>query len=150
MTDAKPREPLVGYMIIEDYTDDYSDWSGQITYPDPRGANLAWLNPIKMIEHTAYDALRAQVEELRAELNTIRTTWQAEEISIAKGKAELMQSKLFPEARISSLEQERDRLKSESERLKAGVFYSRKYKLTNERPKVECKICLKHLGRKKP
>jgi len=59
----EPREPLVGYMIFEDWLEDMSDWSGQITGPgDPTGANLAWESPIKMIEHSAYDTLRSQLE----------------------------------------------------------------------------------------
>lgn len=59
----EPREPLVGYMIFEDWLEDMSDWSGQITGPgDPTGANLAWESPIKMIEHSAYESLRSQLD----------------------------------------------------------------------------------------
>lgn len=45
--DVKPR---IGYVEIEDYTDDYSDWTGQITFPNPKGANIYWQNPIVFIE----------------------------------------------------------------------------------------------------
>lgn len=45
--DVKPR---IGYVAIEDYTDDYSDWTGQITFPNPKGANIYWQNPIVFIE----------------------------------------------------------------------------------------------------
>lgn len=68
---SKPREPLVGFMVIEDYTEDYSDWSGQIAFPDPVGANLYWQNTIPMIEKRAHDAALARIkllEEVCAEL----------------------------------------------------------------------------------
>jgi hypothetical protein len=53
------RPILKGYMALEDYADDYSDWSGHITGPsDPTGANLHWLDPIPMIEQRAYDELQ--------------------------------------------------------------------------------------------
>lgn len=55
-------KPLVGFMIIEDHTDDMSDWSGQITFPNPKGANLAWLDPVEMIEKAPVDSLLDEVE----------------------------------------------------------------------------------------
>lgn len=61
-------EPKIGYMVIDDYDEDYSNWDGQITFPDPTGANLHWLNPIKMIEYTAYEALQ---EQLRVAKDTL-------------------------------------------------------------------------------
>lgn len=103
MTTPKPREPLIGWMIFEEYCDDYSEWSGVITYPDPTGANLAWQDPVKMIEKSAYDALeqrlavaevwhkhwiaankelseyRNKCRELEAEVERLRTTeWAIE------------------------------------------------------------------------
>ena len=57
------RPVLTGYMIIEEHADDYSDWSGHITGPvNPKGANLAWEDPIPMIEKSAYDKLRKALE----------------------------------------------------------------------------------------
>jgi len=47
MSEIKVR---VGYVAIEDYTEDYSDWTGQITFPNPRGANIYWENPIEFLE----------------------------------------------------------------------------------------------------
>lgn len=68
MTNAqenKPRDPLIGYMVIEDYAEDYSQWDGLIAYPDPEGANLYWQKTIKMIEHSAYLAIQAENEKLK-------------------------------------------------------------------------------------
>jgi len=66
VSEKRLDDPLIGYMILEDYAEDMSDWSGQITGPqDPTGANLAWESPIKMIECSAYDALKAENEHLR-------------------------------------------------------------------------------------
>lgn len=48
MTDD--RNPRIGFVVIDDYTDDYSDWTGQITFPNPKGANIYWQNPISFIE----------------------------------------------------------------------------------------------------
>lgn len=48
MTDD--RKPRIGFVVIDDYTDDYSDWTGQITFPNPKGANIYWQNPISFIE----------------------------------------------------------------------------------------------------
>jgi len=59
------REPLVGYMILEGYAEDYSHWDGVITYPDPTGANLAWESPIEMIEKSAFDAVVKELRETR-------------------------------------------------------------------------------------
>lgn len=58
------RKPLVGYMIMEDYAEDYSHWNGVIGFPDPTGANLAWESPVAMIEKSAYDALKAERDRL--------------------------------------------------------------------------------------
>lgn len=55
---SKKREPLIGFMVVEDYTEDMSDWSGQITFPDPTGANLYWEKPIKMIEYSAFEKMQ--------------------------------------------------------------------------------------------
>lgn len=63
-----PGKPLVGWMIIEDYVEDYSEWDGAIACPDPTGANLAWESPIKMIEHAAYTELMQEAEALREAL----------------------------------------------------------------------------------
>lgn len=62
--DDKPRTflkdkpyPLIGYMCEPDMVEDGEDghWDAYITSHDPTGANLAWLNPIKMIEYSAYE-----------------------------------------------------------------------------------------------
>lgn len=66
-TDCEAREPLIGWMILEDHCEDMSDWSGVISFPDPTGANLAWENPTKMIEHRAFEKLRKENERLRAD-----------------------------------------------------------------------------------
>lgn len=60
-----PERPvLIGYVALEEWAEDFSDWSGYITGPDnPVGANLAWQDPIQMIEMKAYDALRAERDE---------------------------------------------------------------------------------------
>lgn len=63
-TESAPPSPLVGWMILEDYCEDMSQWDGVISFPDPTGANLAWENPIKMIEHKAYDALKAELADV--------------------------------------------------------------------------------------
>ena len=45
--DIKPR---IGFVVIDDYTDDYSYWTGQITFPNPKCANIYWQNHISFIE----------------------------------------------------------------------------------------------------
>ena len=54
---ADPKRPiLTGYMVLDGWADDYSDWDGAITGPNnPTGANLYWHDPIPMIEKRAYD-----------------------------------------------------------------------------------------------
>lgn len=65
---ASEGEPKIGYMITESHAEDYSFWDGVITYPNPKGSNLAWENPTAMIEKSAYDALCAKNQELREKL----------------------------------------------------------------------------------
>ncbi len=65
------KGPLIGYMIFETWTEDYSHWSGVISFPDPTGANLAWESPIAMIDKSAYDKLKAEVRRL--ETNSVHT-----------------------------------------------------------------------------
>lgn len=77
-TPPKPgeSEPLVGYMILEDYCEDMSHWSGMITGPtNPAGANLAWENPIKMIEHCAYDSQVLATQNLTKENAELRAKY---------------------------------------------------------------------------
>ena len=73
LSETAPQS-LIGWMIIEDYCEDYSDWSGQITYPDPTGANLAWQSPIKMIEHSAYEVAQADIAHLLSEYDRLQAT----------------------------------------------------------------------------
>ena len=62
------RPILEGFMVLDGWAEDYSDWDGVITGPaNPKGANLYWHNPIPMIERRAYDSLRARVAELESE-----------------------------------------------------------------------------------
>ena len=56
---------LVGFMAIEDHAEDYSNWSGHIAYPNPEGANLAWEKPIKMIQYSAYENLKSEIERYK-------------------------------------------------------------------------------------
>lgn len=67
---TKIKAPLIGWMIFESATDDNSEWEGVITYPDPTGANIAWESPIKMIEHSAYEALQVELREANAATQT--------------------------------------------------------------------------------
>ena len=66
---GEARESLIGWMILEDHTEDMSHWSGVISYPDPTGANLAWENPTKMIEYAAYEAMRKELAETKKYLD---------------------------------------------------------------------------------
>lgn len=59
------KEPLIGYMVLEDWAEDYSQWDGSIAFPDPEGANLHWVNTIPMIEKAAFDELKAENERLK-------------------------------------------------------------------------------------
>lgn len=87
---SNDHKPLVGWMILEDYCDDMSDWSGVIAYPDPTGANLAWESPVKMIEYSAYEKLQARLAEAEAErehLNDVvkeRESWAAMRLETCK------------------------------------------------------------------
>jgi hypothetical protein len=65
---SSAREPLIGWMILEDYCEDMSHWGGVISYPDPTGANLAWLNPTKMIEYSVYQQACKERDHLREAL----------------------------------------------------------------------------------
>jgi hypothetical protein len=68
MTTTKPREPLRGFVAIEDWTDDYSNWSGSICFPNPRGSNLHWENPIEFVEASALVAKDEELERTKAAL----------------------------------------------------------------------------------
>ncbi len=59
----RPREPLVGWMILEDHADDLSHWDGVIAFPNPTGANLAWESPTKMIEFSAFEAEKKRADK---------------------------------------------------------------------------------------
>ncbi len=65
------KRPLIGWMILEGCCEDMSAWDGVISYPDPTGANLAWENTTKMIEFSAYDALREQLAEYEKAISSI-------------------------------------------------------------------------------
>lgn len=64
------EKPLIGYVSIESEsrdakTNEILDWTGYITGPEnPKGANLAWLDPIEMIETKALKQLEAKYERL--------------------------------------------------------------------------------------
>jgi hypothetical protein len=76
---AGAREHLVGWMILEDYCEDMSAWDGVISFPDPTGANLAWLNPTKMIEYSAFEQMRKERDDLCEYVSRIQTNYQREE-----------------------------------------------------------------------
>ena len=59
-----PKIPLIGFVVIEEYAEDFSHWDGAIAYPDPTGANLAWENPIPFIEKSFYDQLQRKLINL--------------------------------------------------------------------------------------
>ena len=78
-TPPDTKTPLIGYMILEDYCEDMSDWSGVITGPqDPTGANLAWESPIKMIEYSAFEEMRDLACELARALMNIKHACQTD------------------------------------------------------------------------
>jgi hypothetical protein len=87
---------FVGYMIIDEHTDDYSDWSGYIAYPNPEGANLAWEKPIKMIQYSAYAILKKEVETLREcrELDKRLVERSINDVQIEIGRRALAESDL--------------------------------------------------------
>lgn len=114
MTD-ETRAPLVGYMILEDWCDDMSDWSGMITGPqDPTGANLAWENPTKMIEFKAYESekaradriynvLRDEIQEASRVLDIL--TGENEALKAEKGRCDILGHQLsLLNEKIDSLE----------------------------------------------
>lgn len=69
------RPILIGYVALESWAEDYSDWDGHITGPvNPKGANLAWQNPIEMIEKRAYDAALARAEYAEKDRDNIGAT----------------------------------------------------------------------------
>ena len=72
ISNAKPS-PIIGFMIVEDYDEDFSHWDGVITYPDPTGANLAWEKPTKMIEYSAYEQVKEQCRDLGAHVAKIQS-----------------------------------------------------------------------------
>jgi hypothetical protein len=63
--EVSKRPILIGYMVLDGYAEDFSDWDGHITGPtNPKGANLYWHDPIEMIEKRAYDELVAENQKL--------------------------------------------------------------------------------------
>lgn len=63
------RKRLVGYIsldALDEWDDDYSYWSGEITFPDPQGANLAWLKTIEMVERRPNERIISREEVLGA------------------------------------------------------------------------------------
>lgn len=63
--EVSKRPILIGYMVLEGYAEDFSDWDGHITGPtNPKGANLYWHDPIEMIEKRAYDKVVAENQKL--------------------------------------------------------------------------------------
>lgn len=67
MSDKNKRPILKGYMVLDEWAEDYSHWDGNISYPNPEGANLYWSGElIPMIEQRAYDTLRTEADKLAA------------------------------------------------------------------------------------
>lgn len=59
------RPILSGYMALESWAEDFSEWDGAITGPiNPQGANRFWEDPIPMIEKRAYDRIYSALEAL--------------------------------------------------------------------------------------
>lgn len=63
--DRKAREPLVGYVVIDEHSEDMSHWDGAIAFPNPEGATLFWENPAPFIEKRAYDDLARENKLIR-------------------------------------------------------------------------------------
>jgi hypothetical protein len=87
MSEHSKRPILSGFMVLDGWAEDYSDWDGQITGPDnPRGANLHWLDPIPMIETRALDDLRRvllrQTKALEAYLLMIHNKEKKGEVAV--------------------------------------------------------------------
>lgn len=85
-TQKSRADYFVGYMIFESWTENDSgkpdpneEWDGVITGPsDPTGANLAWLNPIKMIEYSALTAAEERARKLVAACKLVIKLWEAD------------------------------------------------------------------------
>ena len=60
-------EPLIGYVVIEDYEEGMGHWDGSIAYPNPEGANLYWQKPEPFIQKSAFDALQSELETVKRE-----------------------------------------------------------------------------------
>lgn len=117
---SKAKKPLIGYAVLEDWTVDMSDWSGQITYPDPTGANLYWQNPMKMIEYSAYDQLQAKLDEaVKAKEAAINLYKETEGLaSTLSARMEQMREKIDILKRdYGTCCADRDTLKIENQRL---------------------------------
>lgn len=70
------RPILLGYVALESWAEDFSEWDGIITGPhNPKGANLAWQDPIEMIEKRAYDEAFARAEKAETQLNGANENW---------------------------------------------------------------------------
>ena len=67
------RKRLTGYIsldALDEWADDFSHWSGEITFPDPEGANLAWSKTIEMVEKRPGEAVLSR-EELKETLKRL-------------------------------------------------------------------------------
>lgn len=114
---AKQREPLIGWMILEDYCDDMSDWSGVITYPDPTGANLSWENPTKMIEYSAF-------EQMKRESDDWKRQFEASKDGLLDTKDGCVD--------VPWLIEKHDTLRAENERLKAESEHRYKWAMAQQ------------------
>lgn len=143
-TPEKPRDPFIGYMALEGWTEDENgkpdlkaDWDGVITGPhDPTGANLAWQNPIKMIEHSAYNSLIEQLNDLKADHSALQSKLAEKDTELDQAKAEIERLKDTPGGKriygaLNELEKEREKnrrlreaLAEDRERLREALgFY---------------------------
>lgn len=116
----KPSEPLIGWMIFEECCEDMSQWDGVISYPDPTGANLAWEAPIKMIEKSAYDALKAEQQKDEAGMREFQFKFIAADHELRRITAErdsIIQSLTEAKRQRDEFNVERDRYRAALERI---------------------------------
>lgn len=119
------RPILTGFMVLDGYADDYSDWDGTITGPaNPKGANLYWHDPIPMIEKRAFDEVvrdrdfaNQQWRDWNAEADALAEKLEAHDASASREIDRLQENWEAAEKEVQALKLENARLREALKRI---------------------------------
>lgn len=84
--DDMGEQYIRGFVVIDEHTDDMTQWSGAIAFPNPQGATLFWEKPKEFITIDAYNDARKKIRDLEDQLRAALFSEEAlgEELTIVE------------------------------------------------------------------